>query len=318
MKMNMRTGRRRTKKLRKWRLISSLVIFSLVMSASYFGYTYYSSFQAAKNDSDLSQEGYEFTGDKYEGTMNVLLIGVDSRGEERSNSDTIMIAQYDSDSNKAKLISIMRDTYVSIPGYIKKQKMNAAFLLGGPELLRQTIKEHFDIDIHYYAIVDFNGFKAAVDAVFPEGIEMNVQDKMSKGLYVTLEPGLQRLNGKELLEYARYRGDVHSDFGRVARQQEVLQVVTDELLSVKGVMSLPKLLGTVKPYIDTDLKNKDMLSVLVSLMSNDERQIDTMRIPIEDSFENIVLNDEWGTEVLDVDLEENKEAVQLFLNEDHE
>ena len=137
---------------------------------------------------------------------------------------------------------------------------------------------------------------------------------MSKGLYVTLQPGVQNLNGKELLEYARYRGDIRSDFGRVDRQQEVLQAITDELLSVQGVMSVPKLLGTIKPYIDTNLKNKEMLGVLVSLLSSENQKIETMRIPLDGTFKNVELADKWGTQVLEVDVEENKEAIGAFLN----
>ncbi len=312
--MNLRADRRKMKRIRKWRIASSVLLLFVIVSVCYVAYSYYSGYQAAKADATLSQEEYEFDGEPYEGIMNVLLIGIDSRGEEHSNSDTIMIAQYDSDSNDVKLVSILRDTYVSIPGYQKKRKINAAFMLGGPELLRQTIKEQFDVDIHYYAIVDFNGFKAAVDAVFPEGIEIDVQQEMSKGLYVTLQPGVQNLNGKELLEYARYRGDIRSDFGRVDRQQEVLQAITDELLSVQGVMSVPKLLGTIKPYIDTNLKNKEMLSVLVSLLSSENQKIETMRIPLDGTFKDVELADKWGTRVLEVDVDENKEVIGAFLN----
>ena len=66
----------------------------------------------------------------------------------------MMIAHYNPDDRSYKLVSLMRDMYVDIPGYGKK-KLNAAFAYGGPELLRQTIKENFDIELQYYAIVNF-------------------------------------------------------------------------------------------------------------------------------------------------------------------
>ncbi len=82
------------------------------------------------------------------GRINILLLGVDSRGEEKSRTDSMMIAQVDPKTNETKIVSLMRDMYVQIPGY-KGYKLNTAFYLGGPELLRQTIKENFGIDVQY-------------------------------------------------------------------------------------------------------------------------------------------------------------------------
>ena len=69
--------------------------------------------------------------------------------------------------------------------------MNAAFSIGGPELVRKTIKENFDIDIHSYAIVDFTGFSKIVDVVAPNGIEVDIPYAMSHGIGMTLQPGNQ-------------------------------------------------------------------------------------------------------------------------------
>ena len=68
-----------------------------------------------------------------------------------------MVAHYNPETNKVKLISFMRDIYVSISYWIfhKQQKLNAAYTLGGPDLLRETIKKNFGLDIHYYATIDF-------------------------------------------------------------------------------------------------------------------------------------------------------------------
>ena len=100
------------------------------------------------------------------GEINILLIGSDARPDEKGLSDTLMIAHYNQKTNRVKLASIMRDTYVEIPDY-GKQKINAAFAFGGPELVRKTIKQNFDIDINYYAVVDFNGFSKIVDLSSP-------------------------------------------------------------------------------------------------------------------------------------------------------
>ena len=93
----------------------------------------------------------------------------------------------------------MRDSYVHIPDH-GHNKINHAFFLGGPELLRQTIQTNFGIDIEYYAIVDFQGFIQAVDTIAPDGIEIEVEKYMDYRIDVVLHPGLQKLNGKELLQ----------------------------------------------------------------------------------------------------------------------
>ena len=72
---------------------------------------------------------------------------------------------------------------------------------GGPELLRKTIKENFDIDTTYYAIVDFEGFVHLIDEAFPDGVEIEVEKAMSEYIDVPLEPGLQRLMASSLSMY---------------------------------------------------------------------------------------------------------------------
>lgn len=94
----------------------------------------------------------------------------------------------------------MRDSYVPIPGH-GTHKINAAFADGGPELLRQTIQQDFGVNIQYYAIIDFQGFVHVIDAAFPNGVLVNVPEEMSQNIGVSLHPGLQRLNGKQMLGY---------------------------------------------------------------------------------------------------------------------
>lgn len=127
--------------------------------------------------------------------MNILVLGIDSRGEDHSRSDSMMVIHYNKKQKQPKLISIMRDSYVDIPGY-DKQKVNAAYAYGGPELVRKTLKESFDLDINYYAVIDFKGFAKIVDAVAPDGIEVDVPKKMSYGIGMTLRPGKQVLHGE--------------------------------------------------------------------------------------------------------------------------
>ena len=307
---------KRKQKKKKIILSFLLIVFILIaVPSSYIAWGYYNGLQKAQGLSELSQEEIAFKGDEeIEGKINVLLIGVDTRGEETSNSDSIMIAQYDTDAKRAKVASILRDIYADIPGEEIKRKINASYMIGGADLLRETIKEMFDIDIHYYAIVDFNGFVQAVDIAFPDGIEIDVKQEMSHGIYQTIYPGLQNLNGKQLLGYARFRHDSRNDFGRAERQQEVVQAVTEELMSVSGALKLPTLVGSVQPFIATNIDNKKLLSVMTAYLSSDQRSIDKLIIPAEGTYDNERV-DVGGQEqeVLSIDVEENKRLIQEFL-----
>lgn len=243
--------------------------------------------------------------------VNVLLLGSDSRGEKQARTDTIMVAHYDPQTHKTKLISLMRDVYVSIPDY-GQQKLNAAYTYGGPELLRETIKENFGLDIHYYAIVDFKGFEKAVDLLVPKGIEVNVPYEMSSGIEMTLEKGKQQLHGKELLGYVRFRQDRLSDFGRVQRQQEVISKLKEEAVSLNSVMKLPELLDLLHTYIDTNIDTSTLLTIGKDILTEKSGAIETLRIPEDGSFQNKRI--EGIGEVLEVDLHQNKEALKKFLD----
>lgn len=313
--MSRQLYKKKKRKIQLGRVLS--IIFVMLLGVS--GYIYYQYSQGLKQASGKSigsnvTAKKEFNGTKREemDKVNILLLGVDSRGEEKSRTDTIMIAQYDPKNQSAKIVSLMRDIYVKIPGY-RNYKLNTAYFLGGTELLRQTIKQNFDIDIHYYAIIDFKGFESVVNTLAPNGIEIDVEKKMSEKIGVVLQPGLQNLNGKQLLGYARFRSDTNGDFGRVERQQKVINGLKDEFVSINGVTKLPKLLGTIQPYIDTNLEGLNRLALLKDFMLHPPDEIETLRIPIDHSFK--VGSYEHAGSVLEINFEKNKVAINQFLNE---
>lgn len=242
--------------------------------------------------------------------VNVLLLGSDSRGEKQARTDTIMIAHYNPQNNAFKLISFMRDMRVNFPEH-GQQKLNAAFSFGGPELLRQTIKENFNLDIHYYTIVDFEGFEKAVDLLVPNGIEVDVPYEMSYGIGMTINEGKQRLNGKELLGYVRFRHDRLSDFGRIQRQQEVISKLKEEALDTQSIIKLPELVGLLNKYLDTNIDSSTLMAIGKDLLTNNSSNVETLRIPKDSSFE--IKRYKGLGEVLEVDFDQNKEALSTFL-----
>lgn len=303
---------RRSKKSRKW-LRNLFLAFALVIVAGILYSIYqYNNGLAIADDDPFKDDGKKFDpfdgADVQVGQINVLLIGSDARDED-GRSDTLMIAHYDQTTNNVKLISIMRDTYVEIPDY-GMNKMNAAFAFGGPELVRKTIKQNFDLDVNYYALVDFKGFPKIIDLLAPDGIEVDIPYEMSHGIGMTLKPGEQILHGNELLGYVRFRHDRLSDFGRVERQQEVLAKVKEQI-GISSLMNLPKILGVADSYIDTNVDKKTILTIGKGIINGESKGMNTLRIPIAGSFEDKRVN---VGEVLDIDLDKNKGALKEFLS----
>ncbi len=299
---------------KKWIFYTVLFVFSCIAVLSIYAVTQYNQGLSEAAEGKFQDDGttYDaFRGEEPEfGEINILMIGSDTRGEERGLSDTIMIAQYDQDSSEIKLVSLMRDTYVEVPGY-GMQKINAAFSYGGPELLRQTIKHNFDIDLYYYAVVDFEGFSKIADLIAPEGIEVNIPHQMSEGIGMTLGPGREVLDGEKMLGYVRFRKDENNDYGRVERQQEVIAKLTKEAVNIQNFVKLPKLLGMADPYIDTNIDSKTLLSMGKGIVSDKDQSIETLRIPVDYSYENAYTG---AGAVLDIDAEENKQQLQNFLS----
>jgi LCP family protein required for cell wall assembly len=183
---------------------------------------------------------------------NILLMGLDYRdwedGEGPSRTDTLMLVTVDPGTQSAAMLSIPRDLWVNIPGY-DYGKINTAYFLGaayqepggGPGLAIQTVEELLDIEIHFYAQVDFSAFERFIDEI--GGIDVNVPeeievDPIGPGNTVVLQPGLQTLDGSVALAYARCRNTLGSDFDRAHRQQQVIMAVRDRILSLDILKTL--------------------------------------------------------------------------------
>ena len=305
----------RKPKRKRRKIIKRLFTLTLLVIIAAAGYTYFEYKKGlSESDGDFKEDGqFEFNGEGSDlDEVNILVLGIDSRGEDHSRSDSMMVIHYNKKQKQPKLISIMRDSYVDIPGY-DKQKVNAAYAYGGPELVRKTLKESFDLDINYYAIIDFKGFAKIVDAVAPDGIEVDVPKKMSYGIGMTLQPGKQVLHGERLLGYVRFRHDRESDFGRVRRQQEIFSELQKEAMSIGNIAQLPKLWGLVDPYIETNIPNGVILSVGKDFLLGSVKETKSFRLPVDGSFTN--KDDPKYGAVLDLDLEQNKEELKRFLNE---
>ncbi|MFB5197679.1 LCP family protein [Neobacillus sp. KR4-4] len=250
------------------------------------------------------------------GMMNFLLIGSDSRGEPQSFSDAIIIAQYVPKEGNIKLISLMRDSYVKIPGHKKGyDKLNMAYFIGGNELLKKTIYQNFGIKVDHSISIDFDGFANFIDLIAPEGITVNVSQKMIDDFKMDVKPGENALKGRELLKYVRFRHDDESDFGRVKRQQEIVVKVKEQLKNkfshIESLAALPDFVDESLDHVESDMDKGEILAVLSKLVFYPIKNIDSLRIPVQNSYVNKTYPHAGA--VLEINLEENREALKDFL-----
>lgn len=306
--------RRRKKKLRLGRVIFTILLFVLIGAGVYSFIQYNAGKSLAEGN--LINPG-SFSGDSinpsYPTTENYLLLGVDDDGSEKSRTDTMMLLSWDKSAGTMKVISFMRDIYADIPGY-KSYKLNTAYYLGGVQTIKDTITGMFGVPIHHYAIIDFDNFESMVDIAFPKGVEINVQKEMSEKIGVTLTPGRKKLNGQELLGYARFRADAEGDFGRVGRQQEVIQAMKKEAVRPGMVVVAPKLAGALSQYIQTDLSAKEEITRVLTLALKKGADVETITVPAEHTYS--FQSYSHAGSVIEIDINKNKEIISSFLNMD--
>ncbi|MGW4064595.1 LCP family protein [Amycolatopsis sp. NPDC004747] len=181
---------------------------------------------------------------------NWLIVGSDSRegltadDEERlatgdvaaagggQRTDTIMIAHLPDNSTKPTLLSLPRDSQVSIPGH-GKNKINAAFSLGGPKLLAQTVEGATGLHIDHYAEIGFGGFAKIVDAI--GGVDMCIDKDMDDTMTgINIKAGCQSLDGRSALGFVRMRhssATPRSDLDRVANQRKFIGALVSQIAS---------------------------------------------------------------------------------------
>ena len=298
-------------KRRKKHPILRFLLYLLVFVLAYSVVAFVAGQQVAKRDAQAS-DTETFNGvASANGAKNILLLGSDSRQGEAGRADTIMVLQLDGPSKKPKLISFMRDTLVTIPGY-GENKINAAYAFGGAELVRQTLAENFGIQTNYYAKVDFKSFEKVIDTLFSNGVPINAEKDMSKNLEVPIKKGQQNMNGLELLQYARFRMDEEGDFGRVRRQQQVMDAVFHAMKNPLSMVKLPYAAGKVLGYASTNLPVSFLLKNTFSIAKG-AGGIDRLTVPVDDSWQ-YGSTYEAGS-VLVINFDTNKQAIESFLNQ---
>lgn len=256
----------------------------------------------------------DFSGDEQanEQEVNVLLIGTDTRDDDGDGgrSDTLMVAHYDGKTKQPKLISIMRDSFVDIPGY-GLGKINSAYAYGGAKLTKKVLNESFDLPINYYAIIDFSQFSELVDELYPDGVKIDVEKDINLD-GVDIYQGEQTLDGNSLLQYARFRMDEEGDFGRVRRQQQVMNALAAQSANLIPILKLPKVAGEAVGKLDTNMPTDLIIDLAKDFLSGSVKDLETLSVPVEGSWD---FNDNTSAgSVIEIDEATNAQAIKEFLD----
>lgn len=229
----------------------------------------------------------------------LLLAGTDQRADEASRSDTIIYATLRPVDRKIEMVSIPRDSLVEIPGY-GEDKINAAMAYGGTELLQQTVENLVNNRVDHTVLINFESFADIIDAM--GGIRINVEEDMylpEEG--IDLKAGEQKLNGHDALAFVRWRGDGTGDIGRMERQSEFMQALSEKVRHLtpwRAVMTL----WTVQREIDTDLSILDILKLGWDFigMSGDALEVQhfTYDTPYINGISYVILDDQSVDETI--------------------
>jgi LCP family protein required for cell wall assembly len=223
--------------------------------------------------------------------INILLLGSDtdqkfSNGSYLAQSD--IVVTIDPASRKVGMLSIPRDFWINIPGS-GMHKLDEAYGLGGVALSRFTIYQDFGIPINYYAWVGLDGFIKVIDTVggvdvdvlhpitddnYPDDVGNKTGDIFAyKRLYIP--PGPQHLSGADALDYVRSRhADLVGDFGRSARQQQVLSALKTKLNNPDIVGKLPEIAHDLDGYVKTDMQLADVFKLMNLARGLDPNSVD--------------------------------------------
>lgn len=245
-----------------------------------------------------------------------LILGSDARGDEASRSDVTMLVRADPAAGQVDLVSIPRDTMVTIDGY-GTQKINAAYAFGGPAGAVTVVSEFAGVPITHYAEIHFDEFERLVDAI--GGVDVNVPEGFDAGNGgISLTAGEQTLNGAQALAFARERYNVSGgDFSRAQAQRIIVQAVIKKVLSANPV-AMVDYVGKIAECLSTDLTVGDATDL--ALRFHDAGSL-TMYSAVCPSYASYIdgvsyvcpMFDEWRSlmQRVDAGLDPNDESAEI-------
>lgn len=260
--------------------------------------------------------------------INILLLGEENIGSytSRGRTDMIVLATIDTISKTVKLTSLMRDSFVQIPGY-DDNRINAAYALGGVPLLYATIEKNFGITPDSYCLVRFDDFEKIVDSVggvditlsAKEAKYLNKTNYISKPEYRTVKEGVNHMNGNQVLGYCRVRyvakDGEKNDFGRTTRHRVAISALIDKVKDL-GYADLVRVGLECLPMVTTDVTEVEIerYTQMILDIGGKDITIKEMRIPMDGTYKFVTIR---KMSVTQLDIAKNREALHDFIYGDY-
>lgn len=216
---------------------------------------------------------------------NVILIGTDKGGYR---TDTMMVATYNKEENKAYVMQLPRDTYVENNGR-RDKKLNSAYF-SGIDQLKKEVKLAYYIDVDKYLAVELDGFVQAIDAL--GGVEVDVPINMNyddptpgQDLHIHIKKGKQVLDGAAAEGFVRFRknndgtGYPMGDLQRIQAQREFITALIKKVISADGISKIPDLLKIAKDNLKTDINNDNAYQFIYKILSIGTDNIEFIEAP---------------------------------------
>lgn len=224
--------------------------------------------------------------------LNILLIGTDERSEgfyKAARADTIMLLSLNKTTFDVKLVSFERDMYVAIPKVPQRNpdKLNHTFQWGGANLLMETLRTHFSLDVEKYVRVNFAVFEKLIDEI--GGVDVTLTEVeaniVSIHTQTQVKKGTNHLNGAQALEYSRIR-KVDDDWHRVKRQQNVIVGIKNSF-GKKSAGELKEILDECLPYVQTNLSAYECAYLLLHIAEYAKGDVSRTTIPDFKTFSDL-------------------------------
>lgn len=245
--------------------------------------------------------------------INILLVGQDTRSEQRARSDSMILCTIDTNNNTLTLTSFMRDMYLHIPNY-GKQRINVAYFVGGFPMLYDTLSQNFGVVVDYGIEVDFTAFTEIIDKV--GGVDVTLTEgeaQRLRELGFDAYEGVNHMDGAMALAHSRnrYTGGT-GDFARTRRQRDVIKALLAKAATMDPA-SILSLVDTMIPAVTTDMTNQEIISVATTLAPLISKiTLNEQRIPADGTYQMAMVD---GMSVLLPDFDANRQLLASTIGE---
>lgn len=270
-------------------IVSSIVLVLLItLGGGYYINSKFSKVQKVEvNKDNLSIDKAQVEKEKH--IKNIALFGIDAPKGKAGRSDAIMILTLDEEHKVMKLTSIMRDSYVDIPGH-GDDKITHAYAFGGPELSMKTLNENFKVNVEDFMAVNFTSLPEIIDKL--GGVKINIIPEEIHHIPGVTSSGEQILNGAEALAYSRIRYATGGDYKRTERQRVVLEAVFEKLKSTP-TKEYSSLIDDFLPYVETNMSSMDMIKLATDVAPLVKGNLETTRFPLDGYCDGKMINGVW-------------------------